>query len=117
MDLTGVAVRLLTLTVCLSALTGCAREETPPVADATAGYCVGIDKAHPADAPTTVTFRRGDQTLGKVGNVVTGTSSIRVTPGEVQILVDGRAATTMTLSSSGIGYATSGTGCPATLSP
>jgi len=117
MDYTVVAVRCVALTVFACGLAGCAQREAAPVASATAGFCVGVDKDHAADARTTVTFLRGDQTLGMVGNVVTGPVAIPVTPGKVQILVDGKAAATLTLSPGSSAYATSGTGCPATLSP
>ncbi len=117
MELTGVAIRCLTLAVCVSALGGCAQAEAPTVADARAGFCVGVDETHPANGRATVTFMRGDQTLGMVGNVVTGPVSVPVTPGEVQVLVDGKATATLTLSSGSSAYATSGKGCPATFSP
>jgi hypothetical protein len=113
MDFTGAAARYLAIMVCATGLAGCALVSAPPADGARAGFCVGIDKEHPADSRTTVTFVRGGQTLGMVGNVVTGPVSIPVTPGEVTVLVDGKAATTMTVSSGSTAYATSGTGCPA----
>ena len=117
MGYTGVAVRCVALTVFACGVAGCAQEEAAPVANATAGFCVGIDQDHAANTRTTVTFMRGGQTLGTVGNVVTGPVAIRVTPGKVQVLVDGKDMATLTLSPGVRVYSTSGTGCPATLSP
>lgn len=116
MNFTGAIVRSLALTVCLGGLAACAQEAASPAADATAGFCVGIDKAHPANARATVTFKRGGQTLGTVSNVVTGPVTVSVTPGEVTIYVDDKAAATLTVSAGTKAYASSGTGCPTTLS-
>ena len=117
MDVRGSVLRGLVATVCLGGLTACAREDAPPVADARVGFCVGIDKAHPADGRATVTFKRGDEILGEVSNVVTGAVSIPVTPGEVTVYVDGTEVVSLGVLAGGKAYSSSGTGCPATLSP
>jgi hypothetical protein len=117
MDFTATIVRGLVLAVALGGLAACTQESAPPVTDATAGFCVGIDKAHPANGRATVTFKRGNETLGTVSNVVTGPVAVSVTPGQVTVYVDATAAVTLTASAGNSAYATSGTGCPATLSP
>ena len=109
-------MRGLALTACLGCLAACSQEAAEPAADATAGFCVGIDKAHPADARATVTFKRGQHILGTVSNVVTGPVTVAVTPGEVTVFVDDAAAATLTVSAGNKVYARSGTGCPANLS-
>lgn len=117
MAFTGTIVPGIVLSVCLGGLTACAQEATPPVADATAGFCVGIDKGHPANSHATVTFKRGDQTLWTVRTMVTGPVAVPVTPGEVTVYVDETAAATLTVSAGNKTYASSGTGCPTTRSP
>ncbi|MBI1378055.1 MAG: hypothetical protein GC157_11330 [Frankiales bacterium] len=107
---------VLVAAVCACGLAACA-QETTPLPDATVGYCVGVDEQHPADARVTVSFRRGDQTLGFVGNVVTGTSAVGVTPGPVEVYVDDVRVGTLTVSAGSRAYATSGTGCPSTMRP
>jgi hypothetical protein len=117
MGFTGVAMRALAGTLCLGGLTACGREAAPPAPDATAGFCVGVDKAHPANDRATVTFKRLDQILGTVSNVVTGPVSLRVTPGQVTVYVDETATATSSVSAGNRVYASSGAGCPASLSP
>ncbi len=102
------------IVVCLAGLTACAQETSPP-ADATAGFCVGLDKTHPADARATVRFTRGDVTFGSINIAVTGPVEVPVTPGEVTVYVDDTVAATMTVSAGNTVYARTGTGCPATL--
>lgn len=117
MDFTGAVVRGLVGAVCLGGLVACARAEAPPVSDARVGFCVGIDEAHPADGRATVTFKRGDEVLGVISNVVTGSVSMPVTPGEVTVYVDGTEVVSLGVLAGGKAYSSSGTGCPATLSP
>jgi hypothetical protein len=113
----GVIVRGLVLAVCVSGPAVGAQDPAPPVVDARAGFCVGVDGSHAADFRTTVTFFRGDETLGKVSGVVMGPVSVPVTPGEVTVLVDGTVMATFTVTSGTTAYGTSGRGCPATLPP
>ena len=80
------------VTACLVGLAACARGEERSAWWPTneLGFCVGVDAAHPADGRATVTFKRGDEVLGEmISNVVTGSVSMPVTPGEVTVYVDG----------------------------
>ncbi len=115
MVVTGVIARGLALAVCAGGLAACAQDPAPPVADARAGFCVGVDESHAAGARTTVTFMRGDETLVKVSGVVMASVSVPVTPGEVTVLADGTVMAILTVTAGNKVYATSGTGCPATL--
>jgi len=78
---------------------------------------VGIDKTHPAGSRATVTFKRGDQTLGLMILMMTVPGSIPVTPGTVQTFVDGEPGGTMTVTQGAASYIRTGTGCAAELSP
>jgi molybdopterin-binding protein len=115
MNVTGAIARGLLITMCVGGLVACGHDSEPPAPNATAGFCVGVDGAHPAQARATVTFTRGDQILGTVSNVVTGPVSVPVTPGEVSVYVDDTSAASLSVSAGGQVYATSGVGCPATL--
>ena len=115
MDLSGVAVPWLVVTLVVAGLAGCGQQTEAPASTARVGFCVGVDKSHPAGATATVTFKRGDAILGEAGGAAGGSVSIPVSPGGVTVYVDGEVAATLSVSAGGVVYATSGTGCPASM--
>jgi hypothetical protein len=97
-------------------LVGCSRG-TETEASARVGYCPGIDAEHPPGSQAQIEFKRDAVVLGSISVPVTGTGSLPVTPGDVQVFVDGEQVATMMTTPGTTVYAKLGTGCPDSLTP